>query len=110
MTATDEIDVSDHPDAHRYEIRVDGRLVGFAAYREQGTDRRIFTHTEIDRSQSGHGLGGRLIGAALDDMVARGRTVVPLCPFVVAYLRDHPGYLDIVDPRYRADLAADASS
>lgn len=110
MTATDEIDVSDNRAAHRYEIRVDGTLAGFAAYREHGADQRIFTHTEIDRSRSGHGLGGRLIGAALDDMAAAGRTVVPLCPFVVAFLRGHPQYLGIVDPGYRDDLAADASS
>jgi predicted GNAT family acetyltransferase len=33
----------------------------------------------------------------LDDAVARGERIVPLCPFIAAYLRTHPGWEGSVD-------------
>jgi len=57
--------VIDAPDRHRYEIVRDGTVVGYAAY--QKTDRLIvFTHTEVDPSLEGQGVGGLLIRGALD--------------------------------------------
>ena len=32
----------------------------------------------------------------LDDLRARGRAVVPLCPFVAGFIRRHPEYDDLV--------------
>lgn len=32
--------------------------------------------------------------------------VVPLCPFVRAYLKRHPEYLELVDPEYRRSRLA----
>jgi hypothetical protein len=104
MATADDVVVSDNQQAHRYEIRVGGELAGFAAYLDRD-GRRVFTHTEIDDSASGHGLGGRLIAAALDDVRSHGGTVVPICPFVVDYVRGHPEYIDIVDEGFRAGLA-----
>ncbi len=76
---------------HRYEIRHGGRLAGFAVYRERG-DRTVFVHTEIGDDFGGKGLGSILARHALDDVVERGRTIVPVCPFISAYLRKHPEY------------------
>jgi predicted GNAT family acetyltransferase len=45
----------------------------------------------------GRGLGSRLAGFALDDAVARELTIVPVCPFISAYLREHPEYEASVD-------------
>ncbi|NIH78569.1 GNAT family N-acetyltransferase [Amycolatopsis viridis] len=81
--------VSRNDEKHRYEIHVGGKLGGFAEYRERGDD-VIFTHTEVDDAFSGQGLGSRLAAGAIDDAVQRGRTIVPLCPFIGAYLRKHP--------------------
>jgi uncharacterized protein len=41
-------------------------------------------------------VGARLVTGALDDLRARGFTVVALCPFVRAYLRHHREYADLV--------------
>lgn len=100
---SDDITVRDDTAAHRFRIALDGRDVGFAAYRlEPG--RIVFTHTEIDDSVEGHGLGGRLARAALDDVAARGLAVVPLCPFIAAWIGKHPDYLDLVDEEHRVAL------
>ena len=39
---------------------------------------------------SGHGLGGRLVRAALDRAARDGLTVVPWCPFARHWLEEHP--------------------
>jgi len=98
-TATDA-EIVDVPEASRYELRLEGRLVGLAAYRRR--DGRIaFTHTEVDESREGHGLGSRLAAAALEDAGRKGLEVVPLCPFIAHYIEGHPAYQKLVAPGYR---------
>lgn len=41
------------------------------------------------------------IEAVLDDLRERGLHLIPICPFVTAYLPKHPEYLDLVEPRMR---------
>jgi predicted GNAT family acetyltransferase len=56
----------------------------------------VLVHTEVAASAEGHGLGSRLVAGALDDIRARGLRLVPVCPFVTAYLRRHPEQQDLV--------------
>jgi predicted GNAT family acetyltransferase len=90
-----DITVADTPDARRYEISVDGVPAGFAEYHDRN-GRRVFTHTVIDPEFEGRGLGSKLVRAALDDVRAKGMTIVPLCPFVRTWLESHDGYADLV--------------
>jgi predicted GNAT family acetyltransferase len=94
MTMAD-VEVSDNPGRHRYEAHLDGALAGFAQYRDR-PGRRIFTHTEVDAAFEGHGVGGALASAALDDVRRMGLAVVPQCPFIAAYIDKHPDYADLV--------------
>ncbi len=93
--------VTDNPERERYEIHVDGSLAGFSEYRGH-TDTRTFTHTEVDERYEGQGIGSRLVHDALEDARAKGVQVIPLCPFVKAYMGRHPETLDLMDPRLRA--------
>jgi uncharacterized protein len=63
----------------------------------------VLIHTDIDPAFEGHGLGSRIVAGALDDIRARGLSVVPSCSFVRSYLRRHPEYADLVggDPALR---------
>ena len=89
--ATEVIDV---PDRLRYEIVRDGTTLGYAAY--QKTDQLIvFTHTEVDRSVEGQGIGGRLVRGALDHVRTLGLPVLPICPFVQAWMSRHRDYIDL---------------
>ena len=93
--------VSDNPARERYEISVDGEVVGFSEYRGHGPV-RAFTHTEVDDRFTGQGLASLLIGEALDDVRAQQLHVLPICPFVKAFLSEHREYLDLVEPAHRA--------
>lgn len=69
-----------------------------------------FSHTEVPRDLEGQGYGTALVRAALDHVRSVGATVMPLCPFVVAYLRRHPEEADVVHERFRYMLAGGSGS
>jgi uncharacterized protein len=84
--------------ASRFEIETPEGLA-FAEYqRARGVV--MFTHTEVPPSEEGQGIGGRLAQAALDWARARGEPVLPMCPFIAAYIRRHPDYRDLVEPGF----------
>jgi predicted GNAT family acetyltransferase len=87
--------VADNPAAHRYEATRGGEQVGFAAYRLSGQV-ITFTHTSVDPAVEGQGVGSALARSALDDARRRGLTVVPVCPFIRAWIDRHPAYADLV--------------
>ncbi|HEY7048164.1 MAG TPA: GNAT family N-acetyltransferase [Jatrophihabitantaceae bacterium] len=89
------IEVRDNPDQSRYEAVLDGEAVGFAYY-DLRPGRVVFTHTEVAPDAEGHGVASTLIRHALDDVRARGQKIVPLCPFVRAFLARHTEYVDLV--------------
>ena len=87
--------VVDNPQASRYKLWLGTTRAGLIQYRARpGTI--LLVHTQIDPAFAGQGLGERLVAGALADLRARGLKLVPLCPFVRAYLRRHPDQADLV--------------
>ncbi len=97
-----DLTVSDDPANNRYTLVEAGGAdpIGFAEYRRRGTT-WIFTHTVVDPHDGRPGLGSTLVRSALDDVRARGGSVLPHCPFVKAWIERHPDYADLVDPAAR---------
>lgn len=87
--------VVDNPDASRYELWLGDTLAGVIEY---ATDegRIVLTHTEVDDSLKRRGLGAQLVAAALADIRSRALKVVPVCPFVRSYIRQHTEQEDLV--------------
>lgn len=90
-----DVRVADNADAHRYEAFVAGEVAGYIAYRLQ-PGLITLLHTEVDPAFEGHGVGSRLVAAALDDIRSRGLSIQPFCPFVRSYIARHPEYADLV--------------
>lgn len=88
-------EVTDDPDAGRFEMTLNGEPVGFLQY-EPSPRGMVLTHVEVDARFEGRGLGGELTKTALDAFRSRGVTVVPQCPFIARYIRMHPEYADLV--------------
>jgi predicted GNAT family acetyltransferase len=97
LEAGDHVNVSvtDNPSALRYELHVGNELAGEIRYRRQ-PGAVVLVHTNLQPRFEGDGLGSRLVQGALDDIRARGCGVVPVCPFVAAFIRHHPEYADLV--------------
>lgn len=90
-----DLRVVDNPKELRYELWLGATRAGFIQYRsEPGVI--LLVHTEVDPAFEGQGLGARLVSAALDDLRARGLKLIPLCPFVRAYLRHHREDADLI--------------
>lgn len=87
-------EVIDNVAESRFELESDGALA-IAAYERDG-ETVVFTHTIVPEEMQGHGIGSRLIGAALDASRAEGLNVVPQCSFVAKYIADHPDYAELV--------------
>jgi predicted GNAT family acetyltransferase len=92
-----DVEVTDNEAEKRYEARVDGELAGVAFY-DTADDLIIFTHTEVDESYEGKGVGSALARAALDDVRADGRRkVIARCPFIKGWIDRHPDYQDLLE-------------
>lgn len=101
MTTT----VVDVPEKQRYEIVRDTSVLGFAAY--QKTDQLVvFTHTEVAAELEGQGIGSQLIRGALDHVRTLDLPVLPVCPFVQAWMSRHADYRNL-DYRRPASTVTD---
>ena len=97
--------VVDNPGESRFELRLDGEVIGRAEYRPAG-DSVIIAHTEIDEGHEGEGFGGLLVREALESIRASGKTVIPTCSFTAAFIRRHPEFVDLVEPSLRSGFKA----
>ena len=87
-------DVQHNATEHRYELAL-GDQKAVAAY-EKSANALVFVHTEVPQEHRGEGVGEALVQGALDDVRASGGKVIPQCPFVAAFIRDHAEYEDLV--------------
>lgn len=96
-----ETTIRNDTEQSRYELRVDDAVAGVVEYSDKG-DYVELTHTEIDPSHEGEGLGSQLARAVLDSLRNENRAVIPSCPFINSYLKRHPEYADLVPADRRA--------
>ena len=94
LRAADAV-LRDRPELSRYELLVDGELAGFADYHVQ-PDLVTVLHTEVHRAFAGRGLGSTFVALMLEDIRKRDAKVLPVCPFVRAYLQRHAEARDLV--------------
>ncbi|HLR95209.1 MAG TPA: GNAT family N-acetyltransferase [Jiangellaceae bacterium] len=93
--ATD-VHVTNNPDQHRYEARIDGTVAGFVDYELTG-NQIVLAHTEVDDNFEGRGVGSALARGALDDVRGRGLDTSITCPFLANWARNHQEYADLLD-------------
>lgn len=91
-----QLSIADNPERRRYLVRLGDRIVAYSEY-ELEPGRVVFTHTVVKPEFEGRGVGSRLAKFVLDDARSRGLRIVPVCPFILAYLRRHAEFAGIVD-------------
>ena len=86
----------DNPEQSQFEARLEGQLVGLAAYRLT-VDVIAFIHTEVAPEFEGRGVGSQLAKYALDQVRSDGDLkVLPACPFIKWYIQEKPEYGDLL--------------
>jgi len=84
----------DNTEKKQYEFHIEDDLARIEYIKAQG---KIFlTHTEVPARFEGKGIGSALVKQALDDIQQKGLALVPLCPFVAAYINRHPEYSALI--------------
>ncbi|GAA4271343.1 GNAT family N-acetyltransferase [Aquimarina gracilis] len=80
---------NDRAPKKRFELHVENQIV-FIEYILAKGDSIYLTHTEVPVSLEGNGLGSAIIKKTLEYIRKKGYQLVPLCPFVAAYIKKHP--------------------
>ena len=84
---------------HRFELETDGKL-SVVVYDKIDDETLALTHTEVDPSLEGHGVGSKLVEGVLQYVEQHNLKIVPLCPFVSTYLKRHPDWNRVVSSAY----------
>jgi uncharacterized protein len=100
------VEVSDNQAENRFEAHGGGKAA-FLVYRRM-PDRLVLVHTEVPTELEGHGIGSKLVRAGIEFAREQGLTVVPVCPFVINYIRRHQEHVDLVHPDYRGRVTVGA--
>lgn len=86
--------------ASRFDIYSQGTVAASAHYRMNGGE-MSFIYTEVNRQIQTPALVRQLIQGCLDDAHRRRLAVLPFCPVMLAYIRRHVNYVELVPPAQR---------
>lgn len=88
----------------RYQLLAGDDEVGFVDYDPIGSASILIKHTEVRPDLEGQGLGSQLLERVLAHIREQGKTVVPICPYALAYIRRHPEHHALVQEDMRRTL------
>lgn len=84
----------DNEKEQQYEFHIDDYLPKIEYIK---TKNKIYlTHTEVPVELEGKGIGSALVAAALKEVDRLNLVLVPMCPFVAAYIKRHPEWKRLV--------------
>ncbi|WP_425391049.1 GNAT family N-acetyltransferase [Ekhidna sp.] len=79
---------TDNRDQQRFELQVDGSIA-FIQYKAGKSSEIYIIHTEVPDHLEGRGVGHKLVRESLEIIEATDNKIIPLCPFVRSFLKDH---------------------
>lgn len=89
-----ELSITNNEGKKRFEADVNGQIA-YLEYMPAGQN-IVLSHTEVPETLEGQGIGGRLVKEALETIKSNGQKIIIVCPFVAAYIKRHPEYLELV--------------
>ncbi|MBK1438523.1 N-acetyltransferase [Parapedobacter sp. ISTM3] len=79
----------------QYQLTIDGQ-VAFIDYKQHG--KRVYLiHTEVPATLEGRGVAASLVGKVFTHIEQNGELLIPLCPYVQAYLKRHPEWNHLME-------------
>jgi predicted GNAT family acetyltransferase len=90
-----QLEITDVPDARRYEARLGGELAGWVDY-GRVRNRLVAVHTEVPPEFGGRGIAKALVRRVIADARAGGYTITPRCPLFAAHFERNPNDADVL--------------
>lgn len=113
---TPRAEVTDNADQNRFELRLNGDLVGIVGYYEMssvprrtartGTPVVSFMHTVVVEDFGHRGLAALLVRLSLEQAREYGWKIRPVCTYVQRFVDAHPEYRDLMVPLEPAHAAS----
>lgn len=89
-----DLKLIDNLDARQYQVQIGDQIARIEYIKAK--DKIYLTHTEVPVALEGNGIGSQLVNMALEDIDEKDLTLIPLCPFVAGYIKDHPEWKRLV--------------
>lgn len=89
-----KIEIIDNREDKRFEAEVDGYVSRIEYIRTK--DKIYLTHTEVPVELEGRGVGSVLVKTVLEEVERQNLILVPMCPFVASYIKQHPEWKKLV--------------
>ena len=83
----------------RFEIEIDGHYA-FINYGEFGSQIAL-VHTEVPEALGSRGVAAALVEKTLIYLEEQGKSLLPFCPYVFAYIKKHPEWKRIVSEKFK---------
>lgn len=89
----EKLEVLHKPSKNRFEIWIDNHLSKLDYILDE--DAIVMTHVGVFPEHRGQGVAGKLVEIALKYAEGKSLRVIPMCPYVAAFIRRHPQYIDL---------------
>ena len=89
----EKIEVTHNEAEQRFETWIDGQLSKLD-YMLDG-DTIVMTHVGVYPEQRGQGVAGKLTQVALEYAKENSLRVIPMCPYIAAYIHRNPQYIEL---------------
>jgi len=89
----EKLEVTHNTAENRFETWIDGQLSKLD-YMLDG-DTIVMTHVGVYPEQRGQGVAGKLTQVALEYAKENSLRVIPMCPYIAAYIHRNPQYIEL---------------
>lgn len=89
----EKLEVIHNPSKNRFETWIENHLSKLDYILDEDTI--VMTHVGVFPEHRGQGVAGKLVEIALKYAEVNKLRVIPMCPYVGAYIRRHPRYIDL---------------
>lgn len=73
-----------------------GKLLAELTYRDIDDTTVNINRTFVDSSLQGKGVAGKLMQAAVDELIKNGKTAVPSCPYAIKWFENNKEHQNIL--------------
>ena len=95
----EDIPLIKNEEKKRFEIEINGNYA-FINYGEFGNQIAL-VHTETDPELAGKGAASAVVEKTLQYLEANNISLLPFCPYVFTYIKNHPEWKRIVSPKFK---------